>query len=197
MDADFDLFDIEDDKTAEGRQKNRKAADFADGAEMTAEEFYFRTAQKSEIIKIVCMVLIFIATCVTMIFTIKLYVDYQNMNAEMIEILEDGFEQQNTGYVYNEQGSSAAVMNQDVAESISGDAMAVMTTSAVNNYLVNVNTADKETLMDLNGIGEVKAQAIIDYRGENGKFKSVDELLKVPGIGEKTLAKFRDEVTVG
>lgn len=62
--------------------------------------------------------------------------------------------------------------------------------------LVNINTADISELMTLKGIGEVKAQAIIDYRDNNGSFQSVDELLEVKGIGEITLEKLRGFVTV-
>ena len=61
---------------------------------------------------------------------------------------------------------------------------------------VNVNTATKEELDGLKGIGPVKAQAIIDYRTKNGPFKSVDDLTKVNGIGPKTLDDIRKEVSV-
>jgi competence protein ComEA len=61
---------------------------------------------------------------------------------------------------------------------------------------VNVNTATKEQLEALDGIGPVKAQAIIDYRAKNGRFKSVDDLKNVPGIGDATLEKIRKDVTL-
>jgi competence protein ComEA len=56
---------------------------------------------------------------------------------------------------------------------------------------VNINTADKEMLILLPGIGPVAAEAILAYRKDNGNFKSVDELTKVKGIGDKTLEKLK------
>ena len=63
-------------------------------------------------------------------------------------------------------------------------------------FPVNINTASKRQLEALPGIGEVLAQRIIDYRSANGPFSSVDELVKVKGIGEKTLAKIKPYATV-
>ena len=62
--------------------------------------------------------------------------------------------------------------------------------------LVDINTATLDELQTLTGIGPVIAQRIIDYRTENGAFTSIEELLNVKGIGEATLGKFRDRVTV-
>ena len=62
--------------------------------------------------------------------------------------------------------------------------------------LININLATTETLKQLKGIGDVKAQAIIDYRNENGRFKNINEILNVKGIGEKTFEKIKDHITV-
>lgn len=56
---------------------------------------------------------------------------------------------------------------------------------------VNVNTADVATLQQLSGIGDVKAKAIVDYRNKIGKFKSAQDLINVPGIGEATIEKIK------
>jgi competence protein ComEA len=61
---------------------------------------------------------------------------------------------------------------------------------------VNLNTADLVALDTLPGIGPAKAQGILDWRTQNGRFSSVDDLLDVPGIGASTLDRLRELVTV-
>jgi competence protein ComEA len=61
---------------------------------------------------------------------------------------------------------------------------------------VNLNTATKDELDAVKGIGPVKAQAIVDYRHKNGPFKSVDDLKNVNGFGEKSVAKMKADFTV-
>lgn len=62
---------------------------------------------------------------------------------------------------------------------------------------VNLNTATKDELIALPGIGPAKAQAILDYRHANGAFKSVEELKDVKGIGAKRFEKLKADLTVG
>ena len=61
--------------------------------------------------------------------------------------------------------------------------------------LVDINTASAAELENLPGIGPSLAKRIVEYRDKNGPFASVDDLLKIQGIGEKSLARFRDLVT--
>lgn len=61
---------------------------------------------------------------------------------------------------------------------------------------VNINTAGKEELMTLTGIGEAKAQSILDYRGEHGKFRSAEELMQIEGIKEGVFNKIKDDITI-
>lgn len=61
---------------------------------------------------------------------------------------------------------------------------------------ININQADSKELCELNGIGESKALAIIQYREENGRFASIEELKSVSGIGDKTYEKIKDDITV-
>ena len=62
--------------------------------------------------------------------------------------------------------------------------------------VININTADSQTLQQISGIGPVTAEKIINYRETNGAFRSVDEITNVNGIGEKTLQKIRSRITV-
>ena len=60
---------------------------------------------------------------------------------------------------------------------------------------VNVNKADAETIArELTGIGPAKARAIVEYREENGPFETVDDLIKVQGIGPKVLEDNRKNI---
>lgn len=75
-------------------------------------------------------------------------------------------------------------------------ATSTSSTEGQKQNLVNINEADITQLQTLSGIGEKKAQAIITYRQENGSFKSIDDLNKVSGIGEKTVEKIRNLIRI-
>ena len=64
------------------------------------------------------------------------------------------------------------------------------------NHLININKASKEELKELNGIGDAKAESIIEYRNTIGKFKSIDELKNVDGISETIFDKIKNFITV-
>jgi len=61
---------------------------------------------------------------------------------------------------------------------------------------ININTATADELTTLNGIGKVKAEAIVTYRTQNGHFQTIDDLAKVKGIGSKIIEKIKPEITV-
>lgn len=84
-------------------------------------------------------------------------------------------------------------------ETVPGVAIGLVGSSAVTGNAsgkVNLNTADLSQLQTISGIGAKRAQDIIDYRETSGGFRSVDDLKNVSGIGDKTLEKIREEVTV-
>lgn len=64
------------------------------------------------------------------------------------------------------------------------------------NQTININKADSKELQNLKGIGEALATTIIQYREENGKFKKIEELMNVPGIGEGKFNNIKDKIKV-
>ncbi|MDD3219213.1 MAG: ComEA family DNA-binding protein [Lachnospiraceae bacterium] len=62
--------------------------------------------------------------------------------------------------------------------------------------LVNINTADADTLMTLNGVGEAKAAAIVSYREEQGLFTKIEDIMNVNGIAEGLFSKIKEQITV-
>jgi len=68
--------------------------------------------------------------------------------------------------------------------------------SGSDNEVININEASVKDLAGLSGIGKTKAEAIIAYRNENGKFENIDDMKKVKGIGKKTFEKISHRITV-
>lgn len=69
-------------------------------------------------------------------------------------------------------------------------------TEQIEVISINVNHASVEDLSKLKGVGKVKAQAIVTYRETNGRFTSLEQLLKVKGIGEKFLVDNMSNITI-
>lgn len=90
------------------------------------------------------------------------------------------------------------VGEQQAAAAVGGaESSAAMTPGAGSSSgLVNINTASAAELQTLSGIGPSMAQSIIDDRSKNGPFASVDDLMRVSGIGEKKLAKIKDCICI-
>ena len=88
-----------------------------------------------------------------------------------------------------EQQAAAVTSGADIGASPTSGAGA-------SSGLVNINTANAAELQTLSGIGPSMAQSIIDERTQNGAFASVDDLMRVSGIGEKKLAKIKDCICV-
>ena len=96
----------------------------------------------------------------------------------------------NRGNVIIERGN-----NEKIAASVTDTEQEVIEETK-DTGKVDLNTATSEELQIAPGIGPAKAEAIIKYRTEYGNFSSVDELIEITGIGEKTLAKIRDYYVV-
>lgn len=89
----------------------------------------------------------------------------------------------------NDETESSVVQNSSTSSSNGNN-------SDKGSTLININTADLEQLNEITGIGNIKAQSIIDYREANGGFKSLEELKNVDGIGDKTFEKIKDQITL-
>lgn len=72
----------------------------------------------------------------------------------------------------------------------------VVEDSSENEEIININNATSTELQNLQGIGETLAQNIIDYREENGRFKNIEELMNVPGIGESKFNNIKEQIKV-
>ena len=76
-------------------------------------------------------------------------------------------------------------------------ALAALLACSTSIAAVNLNTATRDELVALPGIGPAKAQAIVDYRNQHGPFRSIEEIRKVKGIGEKLFISIKPELSIG
>ena len=76
------------------------------------------------------------------------------------------------------------------------DGQSSMVQSSEDNGKVNINSATIQELTTITGIGETRAQAIIDYRTEHGRFSSTEDITNVTGIGAATYDKIKEDICV-
>lgn len=88
------------------------------------------------------------------------------------------------------------IPNKKDTENINININSSITGNVSENGVININTATLEELQKINGVGEVKAKKIIEYREKNGGFKSIEEIKNIGGIGDKTFEKMKDGITI-
>ena len=94
-----------------------------------------------------------------------------------------------------ESNKPITIEKECVCPEIKNDACINEESKSLNSTLVNINTATKEELKTIPGIGESKADAIIKYRGEHGNFKDIEDIKNVTGIGEKLYEEIKVYIT--
>ena len=112
-------------------------------------------------------------------------------NLNQAGLLQDGQQIR----VYTEE-EAAQMAQQGSLPSLPGAEAAAGQKESQEASKVNINTAGKEELMTLTGIGETRAEAILAYRQETGGFQVPEDLMQVEGIKEKTFEKLKDQITV-
>ncbi|MCR4693133.1 MAG: helix-hairpin-helix domain-containing protein [Firmicutes bacterium] len=76
------------------------------------------------------------------------------------------------------------------------DTVNVIEEADTDGEKVNINTASKRILMTLDGIGEKMSERIIEYREKNGRFETIEDIMRISGIGYDTFLKLKDYITV-
>ncbi|MFB0634821.1 helix-hairpin-helix domain-containing protein [Bacillus rugosus] len=104
------------------------------------------------------------------------------MQVNLAELLQDGI------VVYIPKRGEETAVQQAAGDAIQSD--------GGKGALVNINTATLEELQGISGVGPSKAEAIIAYREENGRFQTIEDITKVSGIGEKSFEKIKSSITV-
>ncbi|MGP6146998.1 helix-hairpin-helix domain-containing protein [Jeotgalibaca sp. A122] len=82
------------------------------------------------------------------------------------------------------------------SETEPADSIQIPGSETTDNEKININTADEMALQTLPGIGGKKAQQIISYRSENGSFTTIEDIMNVSGIGQKTFDSFKELISV-
>jgi len=122
--------------------------------------------------------------CITLAGGLLSNADTSNINLSM--------QVSNEMVIYIPKKGETTTINNDASISKSNTS----SSSTSKSKVININTATKEELTTLSGIGNSKAQNILDYRNKNGNFKTIEDIKKVSGIGDSIYAKIKDYITV-
>ena len=93
-------------------------------------------------------------------------------------------------------GEQIVVQQQAAAAAADGSGGAVANSGVSADGKININTASESELMELDGVGEATAAKIIDHRNSEGRFKTIEDLMEVSGIGEKKFEALKDSICV-
>lgn len=89
-----------------------------------------------------------------------------------------------------------SIYDENVSEYISDNAGNNVLDDSASNSVININSGNKNDLESLPGIGASIANKIIEYRTQNGRFKSIEEIMNVPGIGESKFNSIKDFISI-
>ena len=191
----MDFSQIKKDKTNRQKQDSNKIDARTDATEMNVRLKKYKTANIC-LISIIFVLLIF--------FVGQRYIE-RNGN-DLLAIIHP---ETDSIIALQEPTTEAATLPAQESETEAGineattlqqnpskEASTAEATTTKKHSLININTASAKELQSLEGIGEVKAAKIIEYRETYGKFSSTRDILKVSGIGEKTYEKIKDKITV-
>lgn len=95
-----------------------------------------------------------------------------------------------------EDGEKIYIPNINETETVVTSNSENYTTEQSKDNTININKAGTEELQNLNGIGAGLSKNIVEYREENGKFKQIEDLMNVPGIGENKFNKIKEQIKV-
>lgn len=154
------------------------------------------------LIGILLIISILVASAIIMVINFQSEKNNDNSNdlAQKVESLE--IEQKNINDKINQiidslnQNKISQTSTVAEVKGVSTEKTSSKSSAQQVSGIVNINTASLSQLDSLSGIGPTYAQRIIDYRIQNGGFKSIEEIKNVKGIGDKTFEKFKDQIII-